>query len=48
MLAAVTTIIGALLPFAAVGLVLGLPVWLVVRRRRSAGLEPKVAAHDTP
>ena len=35
-LAAVTTIIGALLPFAVVGLVLGLPVWLVVRRRRTA------------
>ena len=35
-LAAVTTIIGALLPFVVVGLVLGLPVWLVVRRRRSA------------
>ena len=34
--AAVTTVLGALLPFAAVALVLGLPVWLVVRRRRSA------------
>ena len=32
----VTTILGALLPFAAVALVLGLPVWLVVRRRRAA------------
>jgi hypothetical protein len=32
----VSTLIGALLPFAAVGLVLGWPVWLVVRRRRSA------------
>jgi hypothetical protein len=32
----VTTMVGALLPFAAVGLVLGLPVWLVVRRRRTA------------
>lgn len=33
-LAAVTTIVGVLLPFAVVGLVVGLPVWLVVRRRR--------------
>ncbi len=33
-LAAVATILGALLPFAALALVLGLPVWLVVRRRR--------------
>ncbi|NYE35566.1 hypothetical protein F4692_000670 [Nocardioides cavernae] len=33
-LAAVTTIVGALLPFAVVGLLVGLPVWLVVRRRR--------------
>lgn len=32
----VTTMVGALLPFAAVALVLGLPVWLVVRRRRTA------------
>ena len=31
-----STILGALLPFAAVALVLGLPVWLVVRRRRTA------------
>ncbi|HEX5917067.1 MAG TPA: DUF4349 domain-containing protein [Nocardioides sp.] len=30
-----TTILGALLPFAAVALVLGLPVWIVVRRRRA-------------
>ena len=35
-LAAVTTIIGALLPFVVVGLVLGFPVWLLVRRRRPA------------
>jgi hypothetical protein len=39
-LAAVTTIIGALLPFAVVALVLGLPVWLVVRRRRTAARTP--------
>ena len=32
----VTTMVGALLPFAAVAAVLGLPVWLVVRRRRTA------------
>ena len=32
----VTTMVGALLPFAAVALVLGLPVWLVGRRRRTA------------
>jgi hypothetical protein len=31
-----STVLGALLPFAAVALVLGLPVWLVVRRRRPA------------
>ncbi|GAA1934882.1 DUF4349 domain-containing protein [Nocardioides hwasunensis] len=33
---AVTTVLGALLPFAVVALVLGLPAWLVVRRRRAA------------
>jgi hypothetical protein len=33
-LAAVATILGALLPFAVLALVLGLPAWLVVRRRR--------------
>jgi len=33
-LAAIATILGALLPFAIVALVIGLPVWLVVRRRR--------------
>lgn len=33
--AAVATILGALLPFAAVAFVLGVPVWLVVRRRRT-------------
>jgi hypothetical protein len=32
----VTTVLGALLPFAAVAAVFGLPVWLVVRRRRTA------------
>ncbi|MCP3423070.1 DUF4349 domain-containing protein [Nocardioides pinisoli] len=31
-----STVLGALLPFAAVALVIGLPVWLVVRRRRGA------------
>ena len=33
--AAVATILGALLPFAAVAFVLGLPIWFVVRRRRT-------------
>ncbi len=36
--ATVATVLGALLPFAVVGLVLGLPVWLLVRRRK--GSEP--------
>lgn len=31
-----STVLGALLPFAAVALVLGLPVWLLLRRRRTA------------
>ncbi|HEV2798260.1 MAG TPA: DUF4349 domain-containing protein [Nocardioides sp.] len=34
--AAVATIVGALLPFAVVALVVGVPIWLVVRRRRGA------------
>lgn len=38
-----TTVVGALLPFAAVALLLGLPIWLVVRRRRSAA-PPQVPA----
>lgn len=41
-----TTVVGALLPFAAVGLLLGLPVWLVVRRRRGAAARPPVVAAD--
>jgi hypothetical protein len=36
MLVAVATILGALLPFSVLVLVLGLPVWLVVRRRKTA------------
>ena len=36
LLTVVTTAVGALLPFAALAAVLGLPVWLVVRRRRAA------------
>lgn len=36
--AATATILGALLPFAVLALVLGLPVWLVVRRRRSTSV----------
>ncbi|MCW2738385.1 DUF4349 domain-containing protein [Nocardioides sp.] len=43
-LAAVATILGALLPFAVLALVLGLPVWLVVRRRRSAPVPQTPAA----
>ena len=43
-LAAVATILGALLPFAALALVIGLPVWLVVRRRRAAGVPETPAA----
>jgi hypothetical protein len=39
-----TTVVGALLPFAAVALLLGLPVWLVVRRRRAtAPAQPPAA-----
>jgi hypothetical protein len=38
-----TTVVGALLPFAAVALVLGLPLWLVVRRRRGAAARTPVA-----
>jgi hypothetical protein len=39
-----TTVVGALLPFAAVALLLGLPIWLVVRRRRgAASAQPPVA-----
>ncbi len=29
------TIVGALLPFAVLVLVIGLPVWLLIRRRRT-------------
>lgn len=40
------TAAGALLPFAAVGLVLGVPVWVLVRRRRTAlpAYEPEPTA----
>ena len=38
--ATVATVLGALLPFAVMALVLGLPVWLVVRRRRSTPPAP--------
>jgi hypothetical protein len=44
MLAAGATILGALLPFSLVALVLGLPLWLVVRRRRSSGVTETPAA----
>ncbi|SEB57795.1 protein of unknown function [Nocardioides exalbidus] len=42
-LVAVLTILGALLPFAVAALVLGLPLWLVVRRRRAAAAPAEVA-----
>jgi hypothetical protein len=42
--AAVSTVLGALLPFAVLALVLGLPVWLVVRRRRGTAVPPTPAA----
>ncbi|TGN63941.1 DUF4349 domain-containing protein [Nocardioides eburneiflavus] len=38
-----TTVMGALLPFAAVALLLGLPVWLFVRRRRAPAAHPPAA-----
>ena len=41
--AAIGLIVGALLPFAVVALVVGVPVWLVVRRRRT----PQPAPTDT-
>lgn len=41
---AATTILGALLPFAALALLLGLPAWLVVRRRRGAAAAQPPAA----
>ena len=40
---AAATILGALLPFAVLALVLGLPVWLVVRRRRTTPSRSEVA-----
>lgn len=39
---ALATIAGVLLPFAVVGLVLGLPLWLLVRRRRASRPQPAV------
>lgn len=39
-----STILGALLPFAAVAVVLGLPVWLVVRRRREGAARTPAAS----
>ena len=44
--AAVALIVGALLPFAIVALVVGVPIWLVVRRRRSE--RPLPAPAETP
>lgn len=43
---AVGLVLGALLPFGVVALVVGLPVWLVVRRRRSA--RPAAVPTETP
>ncbi|HSU01221.1 MAG TPA: DUF4349 domain-containing protein [Nocardioides sp.] len=42
--AVIATLLGALLPFAVLALVLGLPVWLVVRRRRSSRVAQTPAA----
>lgn len=41
--AVVSTVLGALLPFAVLALVLGLPVWLVLRRRRSTQVRTPAA-----
>jgi hypothetical protein len=43
MVVAIATILGALLPFGVLALVLGLPVWLVVRRRRSPAAQGSAA-----
>ena len=45
-LAAVALVVGALLPFAVVALVVGVPAWLVVRRRRAS--RPAVVPAETP
>ena len=45
--AAVATVLGALLPFAVVALVAGVPIWLVARRRRSARPLPTPAGTPT-
>lgn len=42
-LATLATVVGVLLPFAALALLVGLPMWLVVRRRRAAAT-PRTAA----
>ena len=44
MVVALATILGALLPFAVLALVLGLPVWLLVRRRKAP--EPPEPVQD--
>ena len=44
-LVALATVLGALLPFAVLALVIGLPVWMVVRRRRG---ERVPAPAETP
>jgi hypothetical protein len=43
-LVALATVLGALLPFAVLALVVGLPAWLVVRRRRSVPAQAETPA----
>ena len=43
-LVALATVLGALLPFAVLALVIGLPAWLVVRRRRAAPAQAETPA----
>ena len=46
---AVATVVGAVLPFAAVGLLLGVPVWILVRRlRRNPAPVPAAPAGPAP
>jgi hypothetical protein len=45
---AVATVVGALLPFAGVALVLGVPAWLLVRRTRRTPSAAPAAATATP
>ncbi len=45
---AVLTAVGALLPFALVALILGVPVWLLVRRMRRTSMAPAAPAAAAP